>query len=108
MTMAQRVDDNSIWYQLDDARIAFNHPGGFIVVKPTNDVGSVPIFCDVCGFPNLTTDDVVSHRENFCCSRCALRWVDAKREEWKLGWRPSHDEVAAEVKMRTARGYRMF
>lgn len=94
------------WLPLDAFRLMKNHPSGFIIVKPKDEPDSTPLFCSICGFPNLTPDDVISFKENSCCSSCSLRWVDMRRKEWQAGWRPSAEDVAREVARRQARGYR--
>ena len=45
-------------------------------------------FCDLCGFPLFTHDDFSKHKKYSCCSECFLTYVEARRKDWKEGWRP--------------------
>lgn len=91
-----------MWKDLDANRIIENCQG-FFVIKPKHTPDPVPLFCAVCGCPNLSSDDMLMHRKHGCCSSCALRWVDVRREEWANGWRPSPQEIDTELKRRRAR-----
>ncbi len=45
-------------------------------------------FCNLCGFPLLTHKDFKQHKEYECCNECYLTYAEARRKEWKDGWRP--------------------
>lgn len=95
------------WIQLDLHRVMRPHPAGFLIIKQLNSADPVPLFCVVCGLPNLTPDDVISHRHDGCCLSCSIRWVDLNREKWKEGWRPTSEEVNLDVSRRYMRGFRV-
>lgn len=94
------------WVALDATRVVFEHPSGFLVIKPGGPDDPVPVFCGTCGLPNLTSDDVIAYKEEGCCSHCVMHWVEPRRSEWVVGWRPSVDEVEYEVSRRSIGGYR--
>jgi hypothetical protein len=35
---------------------------------------SVPLFCKLCEFPMISSDDCISHRRIGVCQRCVGRW----------------------------------
>jgi hypothetical protein len=101
------VENNSDgWTQLDAFRVVKKHHLGFMLVKPIVGPEPIPLFCAICGFPNLSFDDIMSHHEYGCCSKCELRWVDVDREGWVNGRRPSDDDVKLELARRCMRGFR--
>lgn len=91
-----------VWKDLDATRVIEQHIG-FVLVKSRASLEPVPLFCAICQQPNLTPDDVFTHREHGCCASCALRWVDVYRKEWLAGWRPNAEDIQREVKRRRAR-----
>ena len=46
-------------------------------------------FCDLCRFPLQSYDDFKYHREYACCTECYLTYAEARRKDWKDGWRPN-------------------
>lgn len=95
------------WLPLDSTRVYLQHSAGFVVIKPLAPWEPVPLFCDVCGLPNLTQDDILMHRQHGCCMACALRWTDIHRERWAAGWRPEPEEVARDLRRRLVRPVRL-
>ena len=91
------------WKSLSNGRLIADVGNGIILVKPKGSPDPVPLFCVVCDTPNTDPDDAVSHRQDGCCRLCSLRWVDANREAWTTGWRPSSDDVAREIVRRRMR-----
>lgn len=70
---------------------------GYCVIKPCNCTNEIPLSCPICGSLLRTNDDEQSISEFGCCDRCAMRWVHPDRERWKNGWRPSEQDVNAEL-----------
>ena len=67
----------------------------------------MPLLCPVCGVSMLAADDTHVYLKYSCCSLCALRWVDVRRDEWCSGWRPSQEDVAQELARRRIRAKRI-
>lgn len=82
----------------DEKECTLHKSGHFYVIKHKNAQQPVPIFCGVCSFPLLSHDDFMSQRENSCCFKCSMRWVEPDRIRWTAGWRPTKEQVAAELK----------
>ena len=61
----------------------------------TPDVTS--LFCLVCETAMVGQDDVDYHRLFQCCTQCGMKWAETNRVQWQMGWRPSRDDVNAEV-----------
>ena len=57
-------------------------------------------FCDICDFPLLSMLDFNSSREYDCCNECYLTFAEARREEWKEGWRPEESAVEEYIYLR--------
>lgn len=91
------------WNDLSDSKKQGIHSSGFIIIVPNPLPQVVPLFCAVCGLPNLSSNDKESHIKYSCCESCARRWVDLNREKWEKGWRPSADEIKQEILRRTQR-----
>ncbi len=56
-----------------------------------------PLFCLVCETAMVGQDDVDYHRLFQCCTACGMKWAETNRAQWRQGWRPSRDDVSAEV-----------
>ena len=50
-------------------------------------------FCDLCGFPLRSHDDFEKHKEWRCCQECYLTHAEARRKDWKEGWRPDKETL---------------
>jgi hypothetical protein len=70
------------------------------VIVPEGVAQPVPLACAVCTALYRDREDEAAHREFACCHLCAMRWAHARRKEWADGWRPSPDEVAADLASR--------
>ena len=85
-----------------DGRVQMEHSGGFIIIKPSIDATTIPLFCPVCEMTMLTANDSQSFRNYECCAPCAIRWAEW-HDGWKDGWRPSSSEIAEDLEQRHAR-----
>jgi len=51
-------------------------------------------FCDLCGFPHGSYKDFEIAREwNNTCHECYLTFIEARRKDWKEGWRPDKETL---------------
>jgi len=57
-------------------------------------------FCETCEFPLLTISDFSSNKEYNCCNECYLTFVEARKQEWKKGWRPEESAVEEYIYLR--------
>jgi hypothetical protein len=45
-------------------------------------------YCNVCEYPFISKDDFTVKDTYDCCYECYLTFVEARKKEWKEGWRP--------------------
>jgi hypothetical protein len=57
-------------------------------------------FCELCSFPLKTIEDFTSHRNNSCCQECFVSFAEARKEDWKEGWRPDKTSLEAYIYLR--------
>ena len=50
-------------------------------------------FCDICQFALIDYKDFEANKNYNCCNECYLQFVEARRKEWKDGWRPDKTVV---------------
>jgi hypothetical protein len=81
------------WKSYTNDRLMFEHPSGFVIIKPSDASETVDIFCAVCDHALRSRDDEIAWREFQCCDRCARTWAAPRREAWKGGWRPTNEQV---------------
>jgi hypothetical protein len=58
---------------------------GKVVVVRNSLSNSVPLFCKMCDFPMISSDDCISYRRIGVCSRCSGRWEHTKGSQLKDG-----------------------
>jgi len=87
--------NNRTWEKLDDTRVFYKHPDGFIVIKQKDNKKLImPFVCPVCNTFMREMNDSDYYRIFECCSHCAMKWAEGiNREKWLSGWRPSKDEI---------------
>jgi len=88
------------WKPYFGNRLRKDHPSGFVVIVPVEREEPIPLWCPVCMLLMRSSDDAQYFRTKKCCSRCGMKWADPNMNRWKTGWRPSHDEIDEEVKLR--------
>jgi len=51
-------------------------------------------FCELCGFPHITFQDF-KHAQKWdgSCYECYLSFIEARKKEWKEGWRPDKETL---------------
>lgn len=81
------------WEKYDETRCFKIAEGNVLVVKPTEEKGITPLFCEVCKFPMTTSDDFLSHKEYQCCHKCSIYLVGKNLSGWKQGWRPDKETM---------------
>lgn len=64
----------------------------YIFLKSDDNQAS-GIFCQVCNFLIKTADDARTFEKWCACHDCYLRFIEARKEEWQSGWRPSQDVI---------------
>ena len=66
-------------------------------------IGSVKkenFYCAVCEFPLVTKKDFDADEVYECCHECYLQFAQARRNEWKNGWRPNKTDVRSYISIR--------
>ena len=64
-----------------------------LVIDNTNKKDVVHIWCDVCDYVLVTSQDIQCQRDYNCCENCWLTFGQSRRKEWKNGWRPSPETL---------------
>lgn len=81
-------------------RVIAKHPKNFYIIKPRDAEAGVPLSCPVCDTLMRSRDDENAWHDFSCCHMCSMAWAAPRRKEWKEGWRPSEQDLLAEVKRR--------
>jgi hypothetical protein len=71
-----------------------------ILFKASENEKKINFFCQFCNYPFSSHEDFAKRDEYNCCNFCFLSFVEARREEYKNGWRPNKKEIAARVKIK--------
>ena len=69
---------------------------GFYVIKPKFIDEVIPLFCPVCK-RMMCQKDVDSYKKFNCCEDCDMYWARVNLKKWKLGWRPTDEEVKSNI-----------
>lgn len=54
-------------------------------------------FCPLCRFPIRTQEDFANNKKYNCCYECYLTYAEARKKEWKEGWRPDKETLEAYI-----------
>ena len=57
------------------------------------DLNEPASFCPTCDFVMSSQTDFEYFDKFSCCSFCAMKFAESRKEDWKNGWRPSENEV---------------
>ena len=55
-------------------------------------------YCRMCNYPLVSREDFQLNSEYFCCNDCYLTFVEARKKEWKNGWRPKQNLIDTYIK----------
>ena len=53
----------------------------------------INFFCKICRFPLRSQKDFAYNKSHECCHECYLTYAEARRKEWKDGWRPDKETI---------------
>ena len=70
-----------------------DHPLGFKIIVPNEDIKVTPLFCPICDEAMRDPADPESFEKWEACSRCAEFFAYPRRDVWLTGWRPSSEEL---------------
>jgi hypothetical protein len=59
------------------------------VIMIGEDQNDEDFFCPICLFPLKSYEDFFYKEDYNCCNECYLTFAEARRKEWKEGWRPN-------------------
>jgi len=51
------------------------------------------LFCSICEYLMTTHKDQFTQEKYNCCHDCYIEWIEARKEDWKEGWRPEKDKI---------------
>ena len=57
-------------------------------------------YCTICEYPIASKEDFILVEKYNCCNNCYLQFIEARRPEWKAGWRPKQDLIDSYIKKR--------
>jgi hypothetical protein len=57
-------------------------------------------YCGLCNYPLITMLDFERHKVYETCQNCYLTYVEARKKEWKLGWRPEKSVIKEYIYLR--------
>ncbi len=69
-------------------------------IKIIGDYKKERFYCGICQFPLITMQDFDKNDNYNCCQECYLSFAEARKEEWKNGWRPKKAVVNSYISMR--------
>ncbi len=69
-------------------------------IKVIGDIKKERFYCEICKYPLLRLEDFEKDDEYQCCYECYLQFAEARREEWKNGWRPKKADVNSYISIR--------
>ena len=65
-----------------------------IIFKDNTRKDKDHFFCTVCGLTHTTYEDIdTSKKWDGACHDCYLTFIEARRKEWKAGWRPDKETL---------------
>ena len=70
------------------------------VIRPINKKEKLGLSCPVCDTMVRGVEDSKEISRLGACRQCTDKWTYANYDDWMSGWRPSTDQVAAELKER--------
>ena len=60
----------------------------------------VDFFCPICNYPYSSYEDFSKRSEWNCCNSCYINFAEARKEEWKNGWRPDKKSISEYIKIK--------
>lgn len=81
------------WKEYPGDRLIKQHEAGFFVIKPKECEKGQPIFCPLCEAIMNGAYDTEAWEKFECCDSCAGTWVYPDKEKWKMGWRPTAEQI---------------
>ena len=66
----------------------------------TKSIKKSNFFCDICSYPLVMRVDFMKHDEYGCCFECYMTFAEARKEEWKKGYRPDQTKVDEYIYLR--------
>ena len=65
-----------------------------VVFKKSESECKENFFCTLCHLPNSSFDDIETSKAwDGICNSCYMTYVEARRKEWKDGWRPDKETL---------------
>jgi len=55
-------------------------------------------YCQICDYPIITRNDIVSSKKYDCCNDCYITLIEARKKDWCNGWRPKQKKVDSYIK----------
>lgn len=52
-----------------------------------------PAFCPVCETIMKGDKSTHTYYDYGCCVNCFIEFIEGREERWKLGWRPSDEQI---------------
>ena len=62
--------------------------------------GKESFYCNLCNYPLVSKEDFDKNDNYDCCQECYLSFAEARKEEWKNGWRPEKSSLDSYILLR--------
>ena len=57
-------------------------------------------YCQICNYPIINREDVVSNKLYKSCNDCYLTFIESRKKEWAKGWRPKQNKVDSYIEIK--------
>ena len=71
-----------------------------VIIKEQNNCKKDHFYCNICNYPLCSDEDFASNDEYECCHECFLTFAEARKKQWKNGWRPKQKTVDSYINKR--------
>lgn len=51
------------------------------------------MFCSICNYPFIKKEDFEFSNSYSTCNECFLTFIEARKNEWRDGWRPDKQQI---------------
>ena len=65
----------------------------FVVIDETQNLNLSKMWCRICEYILVTSQDIACDKDYGCCEECWLTFAQTRQEEWKEGWRPDSETL---------------
>jgi len=71
-----------------------------INIAESDDCEDNNFYCQICNYPIISSEDVLSNKLYKCCNDCYLTFIESRKKEWVKGWRPKQNKIDSYIKIK--------